>query len=95
MAVPCLGAPFYAGWALTRDLGQVPARRRVRVEMEALIHAALIAYPRYFDPVSGLACPVEVVAERLAKGEVPRLGPVNRGLSKLQGLLASYACLWR
>ncbi len=95
VAVTCLGAPFYAGWALTRDLGQVPARRRVRVEMEALIHAALIAYPRYFDPVSGLACPVEVVAERLAKGEVPRLGPVNRGLSKLQGLLASYACLWR
>ena len=93
--VVTLGAPFYAGWGLTTDLGEVPGRRRARVSLPGLVHAALIAYPRYRDPVSGLPCPVEVIVERLAKGEVPRPGPFNRSLSKLQGLLASQAHLWR
>ncbi|TCS67253.1 capsular polysaccharide export protein [Primorskyibacter sedentarius] len=93
--VVTLGAPFYAGWGLTSDLGEVPGRRRARVSLPGLVHAALIAYPRYRDPVSGLPCPVEVVVERLAKGEVPRPGPFNRSLSKLQGLFASRAHLWR
>ncbi|PQO23003.1 beta-3-deoxy-D-manno-oct-2-ulosonic acid transferase [Rhodobacteraceae bacterium WD3A24] len=95
VAVSCLGAPFYAGWGLTRDLGPVPARRRARPTLQALAHAALIAYPRYIDPVTGRPCPAEVVAERLATGRLPRGGPLNRGLSKLQGLLASQAWLWR
>jgi capsular polysaccharide export protein len=57
--VTCLGAPFYAGWGLTRDLGPVPERRRraadghplPRPDLLHLVHAALIGYPRYFDPV--------------------------------------------
>ncbi len=61
----------------------------------ALAHAALIAYPRYRDPVSGLPCPAEVVVERLATGAVGRPGAANRMLSKVQGLLASRAALWR
>ncbi|MEM8579515.1 MAG: capsular polysaccharide biosynthesis protein, partial [Pseudomonadota bacterium] len=92
--VTVTGAPFYAGWGLTRDLGDVPPRRRARVTLEGLVHAALIDYPRYRDPVSGLPCTVEVVAERLATGAV-RQGPGLRNLSKLQGLVASYAHLWR
>jgi capsular polysaccharide export protein len=95
VAVTCLGTPFYAGWGLTRDLGRIPARRRARPSLAALAHAALIAYPRYFDPISRLPCPPEVVAERLAAGPVPHPGPVNRSLSKLQGLLAGQAWLWR
>ncbi|MFC2968322.1 capsular polysaccharide biosynthesis protein [Acidimangrovimonas pyrenivorans] len=93
--VTCLGAPFYAGWGLTTDLGPVPARRKARPSLAALAHAALIAYPRYFDPVSGLPCPPEVVAERLASGPLPRPGPGNRLLAKLQGAFASHARLWR
>ena len=95
--VTTLGAPFYAGWGLTRDLGPVPGRRRDvhGVTLAGLVHATLIAYPRYRDPVTGLPCPAEVVAERLALNEVPRPGPFNRTLSKLQGLLASQAHLWR
>ncbi len=93
--VVTLGVPFYAGWGLTRDLGPVPARRKARPSLPGLVHAALIDYPRYRDPVTGMACPVEVVAERLANGEVPLPGPFNRSLSKLQGLLASRAHLWR
>lgn len=93
--VTCLGAPFYAGWGLTTDLGPVPARRKAKVPLLQLAHAALIAYPRYTDPVTGLPCPPEVVAERLATGSVPHPGAANRALAKLQGLFASRARLWR
>ena len=97
--VTCLGMPFYAGWGLTQDLAPVPKRRlqlrdaRLRPDLAHLVHAALIAYPRYRDPVSGLPCPVEVIVERLAS-DTP-LPPGNRALSKLQGALASRAWLWR
>ena len=95
--VTTLGAPFYAGWGLTRDMGPVPERRLrgPRPTLAGLAHATLIDYPRYRDPVTGLACPVEVVLDRLASGQGLRRGPVNRVLSRLQGLLASQSWIWR
>ncbi|MCP5037888.1 MAG: capsular polysaccharide biosynthesis protein, partial [Rhodobacteraceae bacterium] len=97
--VTILGMPFYGGWGLTNDLGDVPGkwieRRIVRPSLSAVVHATLIAYPRYFDPVAGLPCPVEVVVERLAAGALPRPGPTNRMMSKMQGLLASHATFRR
>ncbi|MFK7940867.1 MAG: capsular polysaccharide biosynthesis protein [Roseovarius sp.] len=93
--VTTTGAPFYAGWGLTRDLGDVPARRRAQVTLEGLAHAALIDYPRYHDPVADLPCPVEVAVARLAEGDVPHPGALNRLVSKLQGVFASYARFWR
>ncbi len=93
--VTCLGAPFYAGWGLTNDLGPVPARRVARPSLAALVHATLIAYPRYTDPVTGLPCPVEVAVERLESGEIPRRGLALWALARLQGRLASLAHLWR
>lgn len=93
--VTTTGAPFYAGWGLTRDLGDVPARRRARPDLLQLVHAALIAYPRYLDPVSRLPCPPEVIVERLRTGTVPRPGPANRLLAKCQGVFASQAWIWR
>jgi len=95
--VTCLGAPFYAGWGLTRDLGPVPARRAAvgPVDLHALVHAALIGYPRYFDPKTGRPCPVDVALDRLETGDLPRPGRANRLLAKLQGSFASFAHLWR
>ncbi|MDU9003500.1 capsular polysaccharide biosynthesis protein [Sedimentitalea todarodis] len=93
--VTTVGAPFYAGWGLTTDLGDIPERRRARPDLLGLAHAALIDYPRYFDPVTGQTCPVEVVVDRLNDASTPRPGPVNRTVSKLQGLFATYAYLWR
>lgn len=87
VAVTCIGAPFYAGWGLTRDLGAIPARRTARVSLSGLAHAALIGYPRYADPVTGLPCPPEVVVDRLASGSLPR--PPSGLLAKLQGLRAT------
>ena len=101
--VTTLGAPFYAGWGLTRDLGPVPPRRLRRADgslqprptLAALVHAALIAYPRYFDPVTRRPCPPEVALDRLAHGPIPHPGPANRLLAKLQGAFAGQAHLWR
>ena len=65
------------------------------MDIEGLVHAALIDYPRYLDPVTGLPCPVEVAVDRLATGRLPHPGVGNRLLSKLQGLMASRSQLWR
>ncbi len=93
--VTCLGRPFYAGWGLTDDRTMPITRRVARVDLAGLVHAALIAYPRYLDPVTGLPCPVEVIVDRLENNDIPQAGRMNRSLAKLQGLLASYAFLWR
>ncbi len=93
--VVTVGAPFYAGWGLTRDLGPVPARRTARADLAALVHAALVAYPRYVDPVSGLPCPVEVALDRLADPDLKPSDPGLRWLAKLQGAFAGHSWLWR
>ncbi len=93
--VTTFGAPFYAGWGLTTDKSDVPPRRRAEPTLQGLVHATLIDYPRYIDPKTGLPCPVEVVVERLSEGDIANTGLGLRLLSKLQGLLASQAHLWR
>jgi capsular polysaccharide export protein len=75
--VTTLGAPFYAGWGLTTYLGEVPKRRRAQPDLMGLVHASLIDYPRYLDPLTGAICPVEVVVERIGKGPIPHPGPAN------------------
>ncbi len=94
--VTCFGIPFYAGWGLTRDIGDVPERRKTNATLAGLVHATLIDYPRYWDPVTGKPCPVEVVLERLATGDLGRgAGRPIRALAKLQGVFASQAHWWR
>ncbi|WP_228098012.1 capsular polysaccharide biosynthesis protein [Chitinilyticum piscinae] len=63
--VRCFGMPFYAGWGLTSDDLPAPSRRS-HANLEQLIHAALIAYPRYVDPETQQTCEVEVVLAHLA-----------------------------
>lgn len=93
--VTCIGSPFYAGWGLTDDRAMPVTRRVASPDLMALAHAVLIDYPRYFDPKTNLPCPVEIVVERLASGDLPRPSTLNRVTAKLQGALASYAHLWR
>lgn len=94
LPVTTTGTPFYAGWGLTRDLGRVPLRRQARPDVLALVHAALIDYPRYIDPVTRLPCAVETAVARLASGRTSR-PPLLRLLAKAQGLMASRAPFWR
>ena len=76
--VVTFGAPFYAGWGLTRDLGTPPARRVAKPDLLDLFYATLIAYPLYFDPITRLPCPVEVVVERLNEPTRARQGAINQ-----------------
>ena len=84
------GAPFYAGWGLTRDLCDFPRRTR-RLDLDQLIAGALILYPAYVDPLTGLACDPETVIERLAHG---RRGAVRHSFRRGR-LLRRLGRLWR
>ncbi len=102
--VTCLGAPFYAGWGLTRDLGPIPDRRLRRADGNAATPA------RYHRPGP---CHADRLSALLRPGQPPALparggcrtaaqearchspGPFNRILAKLQGRFASHAHLWR
>ncbi|MFP7671815.1 capsular polysaccharide biosynthesis protein [Marivita sp. S0852] len=88
--VTTLGIPFYAGWELTTDLCPMPKRRERPVTIEALVHAALILYPRYHDPVTNAPCPVEIALDRLSTGKI-RQPRRLRLLAKAQGLWATYS----
>jgi capsular polysaccharide export protein len=63
--VICHGLPFYAGWGLTEDRLGCPRRTR-RLSLDALVHGALIAYPRYLDYQSDCFIEPETAVERLA-----------------------------
>jgi capsular polysaccharide export protein len=83
-SVTTYGVPFYAGWGLTRDLGPVPSRRTARRTLDELVAAALLLYPRYLDPVTGLPCPAEIVVSRLASSGDQNLSLLVE-MRKLQG----------
>ena len=78
------GAPFYAGWGLTTDLGAIPSRRKRRRSLDQLVAAALIIYPTYLDPVTRLPCPPEILVERISRGQDAVTAPLA-GLRVLQG----------
>jgi capsular polysaccharide export protein len=88
--VTCHGTPFYAGWGLTRDLGEVPARRTRKLPLDALVAGVLILYPRYLDPVTGLPCPPEVLVGRMAARKATNrlrwIMPLRRWQGKLMGI---------
>jgi len=63
--VHCFGIPFYAGWGLTHDYLPAPSRRKA-VSLEQLVHAALVDYPRYLDPLQLQPCQPEQLISYLA-----------------------------
>lgn len=63
--VSTFGMPFYAGWGLTAD-ALPPPGRRAPISLERLTHAALVEYPRYVDPETGVSCEPERVMEWMA-----------------------------
>jgi capsule polysaccharide export protein KpsC/LpsZ len=72
----CWGLPFYAGWGLTEDRVATDRRTRSRT-LDELVAAALLAYPSYVEPLSGVPCEVEevlssILAARAAPTEAAR-----------------------
>lgn len=90
LPVTTLGAPFYAGWNLTNDLGDIPPRRRAEPDLAGLVHACLIDYPRYVHPGLQRACPVEAI---LAWSEMADQRPLHRWqdriMARVQNLFSS------
>lgn len=72
LPVSVAGMPFYAGWGLTDDALPRPQARRAQIDLIGLTHAALIAAPRYLDPITGLPASVEVALDRIARGQTRR-----------------------
>ncbi|MEH3144951.1 MAG: capsular polysaccharide biosynthesis protein [Methylobacterium frigidaeris] len=84
------GLPFYAGWGLTES---PPCPRRTRrLGLDELVAGALIAYPRYVDPRTGLPCPPEVLVRRLAEGD-PELA--RRVLTPEGVMKQVWSLVWR
>jgi capsular polysaccharide export protein len=87
------GMPFYADWGLTRDLAQPTGRRGRKLDVDRLVAATLILYPRYIDPVTQLPCGPEVMVDRLANGLTPPVTSLIR-LRMLQGKLRRFMTLF-
>jgi capsule polysaccharide export protein KpsC/LpsZ len=60
------GLPFNEGWCLTHDRLSCPRRNR-RLTLDELVHASLIAYPRYVSRRSGLFVEAEEAIEELVE----------------------------
>ncbi|WP_177212979.1 capsular polysaccharide biosynthesis protein [Celeribacter neptunius] len=88
--VTCTGAPFYAGWGLTTDLGKVPARRGAHPTLLGLAHAVLIDYPRYFDPKTGAPLSPEEALEYLSTAPQGRSRLTQALLAKLRQARAAF-----
>ena len=74
LEVHCWGLPFYAGWGLTHDQLRNPRRGR-SLSIDALVHAALIDYPRYVNRSSGWLIEPEQAIDELLRW---RTGPAPR-----------------
>ncbi len=93
--VTVYGVPFYSGWGLTVDRGAVPERRTAKRSLDELVAAALLLYPRYLDPDTGLPAPAEVLIQKLSVGSqrlnyrIKTIVAVRRALGRLRRVLPS------
>jgi capsular polysaccharide export protein len=95
ISVTTYGQPFYAGSGLTNDLEPRITRRKPGLTLHEFLYGCLILYPRYFDPVTRKACPVEVVVDRLLDATAHSPSQANRVAAKLQGWIAKPNPFWR
>jgi len=58
------GRPFYAGWGLTSDRLDFQRRKR-ELTLDQLVAGALLLYPRYVDPLTGIPCAAEDIVSRM------------------------------
>jgi capsular polysaccharide export protein len=70
------GAPFYAGWGLTRDHVPLPRRRR-RLTLPELIAGVLLLYPRYRLPGGETFAEIESVIEAILRDRETIRPPVR------------------
>jgi capsular polysaccharide export protein len=78
---------------LTEDRDPPPRRGR-RLSLDELVAGALILYPRYRDPVTGLPCPPEVLMERLAAAPPAPHPRLPRALAARIGAASRFLAEW-
>lgn len=85
-AVHTFGVPFYAGWGLTVDHGDVPARRKGRPSREQMFAAAYIKLCRYVNPVTktriSLTEAIDIMAARRLANEENRRNYIAVGFRR-------------
>jgi capsule polysaccharide export protein KpsC/LpsZ len=62
--VTCFGAPFYSGRGLTKDMIDVPFRKRER-DLESIFACAYLMLSRYYNPAKQARCELEELVEYL------------------------------
>lgn len=77
------GCPFYAGWGLTYDRGEIPSRRGKKHSLETLFAAAYIRLSRYVSPVTGMPLQLEEAIDFLNTQR--QCNERNRGLHIAMG----------
>jgi capsular polysaccharide export protein len=80
--VTTYGLPFYAGLGLTTDQLAWPRPRR-RVDLDTLVAASLLAYPRYHDPDTTYPTDAFATATWLAQRRAP--APVKEIVARRAG----------
>ena len=91
--VYCYGMPFYAGWGLTHDR-HINHRRKVKLSLEALMHAVIIDYPSYNHPQPifphmSLCSPEAVIDHLMARKNLNQ----QTSLTKMKTLYLSFTRL--
>lgn len=92
--VTCYGQPFYSGWGLTTD--RLPMGRRGRqLQIDELVYAALVAYPRYFSPRCDLFVSAQDILRELT--ELAARGPQTRTMYRkvLRAVVVRWAAMRR
>jgi capsular polysaccharide export protein len=82
------GRPFFAGWGLTHDAMDFPRRGRT-LSVDQLVAGALIAYPIYIHPASGLPCRPEDLVGFLEQERQETPNPGRRRLRYWRALFES------
>jgi len=81
------GTPFYAGWGLTVDHADLPHRTR-RLTRAQLFAAAMILYPKWYNPFTDNLCTLEDVIDVME-------AQVDAFRTDREGWVASEMCLWK
>lgn len=92
--VECYGLPFYAGWGLTHDHHQLDRRQR-RLQLNELVAATLILYPRYVNWRTGAFTTPEMALDILQRQLLLQGGKKKNKIHGLQRLFKKAIHIYR
>ncbi|MEZ5536434.1 MAG: capsular polysaccharide biosynthesis protein [Thiolinea sp.] len=91
--VVCYGLPFYAGWGLTRDRHTIGRRSRL-LNIDQLVAATLILYPRYINWQTGAFTTPEFTLESLHRQLLAQGGKKKNKIHFIRRFVAKVLHVW-